>query len=101
MDCPVLQTHSGNLGLFYAGFPSIRLGATSSLLFRSAVSVGFSSLVLTPLFITSPSLQLDPRSLAQRLAVCVCICFHQLLDEGSKMAYKVIINLIIGKGNLR
>ncbi|MEJ1276866.1 mutS homolog 4 [Cricetulus griseus] len=64
------------------------------------------SLVLTPLLITPPSLQLDFRSSAQCLAVGVCFCFHQLLDEGSRMAYKVnaaeskITNLIYLKHTL-
>ena len=73
----------------------------SSPLLRSAVPVGFSSLVLTPLLITPPSLQLDSRSSAQCLAVGVCFCFHQLLDEGSRMAYKVVFNLIIMERHLR
>ncbi|MGE9806574.1 hypothetical protein ACQP3L_39055, partial [Escherichia coli] len=38
---------------------------------------------------------------AQCLAGGVCFCFHQLLDEGSRMVYKVVINLIIRKGHLR
>ena len=35
------------------------------------------------------------------LAVGVCFCFHHLLDENSRMAYKVVINLITGEGLLR
>ncbi|MEJ1274614.1 transmembrane protein 156 [Cricetulus griseus] len=48
---------------------------------RSAVSVGFTSLVWTPLLFTRPSLQLDSSSV-QCLAVGFCFYFHQLLDEG-------------------
>ena len=65
-------------------------GSISSPLFRSAVSVGFCSLVLTPFLIIPPSLKLDSRSSAQCLAVGVYFCFHQLLDEVSVMAYKVV-----------
>ncbi|MGE9575324.1 hypothetical protein ACQP3C_30275, partial [Escherichia coli] len=64
------------------------------------VSVGFTSLVWTPLLITPPSLQLDSSSV-QCLAVGVCFYFHQLLDEGYRMAYKSVINLIIRGGHLR
>ena len=87
------------MGQSYAGFPAIKLGSMSSPLFRLAVSVGFSSMVLTPLLITSPSLQLDSRSLAQCLAMGDCFCSHQLLDERSRKAIKVVINLIMRKGN--
>ena len=38
------------------------------------------------------------QSSAQCLAVGVCLCFHQLLDEGTSMVYKIIINLIIREG---
>ncbi|CRH27399.1 Uncharacterised protein [Chlamydia trachomatis] len=55
----------------------------------------------TPLLIIPPSLQLGSRSSAQCLAVDVCIYFHQPLDEGSNMAYKVVIKLIIREGHLR
>ncbi|EGW01739.1 hypothetical protein I79_015263 [Cricetulus griseus] len=48
-------------------------------------------MVLIHLFIPPPSLKLDCRSLAQCLAVDLCFCFHQLLDEGSRMAFKVAI----------
>ncbi|KAK7800835.1 hypothetical protein U0070_022426 [Myodes glareolus] len=36
----------------------------------------------------------------QSLAVNLCICFHQLLDEGSVMIFKTVINLITGEGLL-
>ncbi|MEJ1269630.1 cation channel sperm associated auxiliary subunit beta [Cricetulus griseus] len=73
------------------GFPDISLGTKSSPLSRSAVSVGFTSLVWTPLLITHSSLQLDSSSV-QCLAVGVCFYFHQLLDEGYRMAYKKLAN---------
>ncbi|MGE9804722.1 hypothetical protein ACQP3L_29485, partial [Escherichia coli] len=62
--------------------PEINLGAKSTPLFRSAVSVCFASLVLTTLLIPPPSLQLDSSSL-QYVAEGICFYFHQLLDEGS------------------
>lgn len=73
----------------------------SSTLIRSAISMSLSSLVFTPLLIIPPSLQLNSRSSAQCLAMGVNFCFYQLLDEFSRMAYKVIINLIIREGHLR
>ena len=39
-------------------------------------------------------------NLAQSLAVDLCICFHQLLDDDSIMTIKVVINLITGEGQL-
>ena len=45
------------------------------------------------------SLQLYSQSLAQCLAVDLCIYFHQLLDEGSMMTIKVVINCFQGKGS--
>ncbi|KAL6038514.1 hypothetical protein STEG23_000600 [Scotinomys teguina] len=40
-------------------------------------------------------------SSSQCVAVDLCICFYQLLDEGSMMTIKVVINLITGKGQFR
>ncbi|ERE75935.1 protein PTHB1 [Cricetulus griseus] len=66
--------------------------------FRSAVSVGFTSLVLAPLLFTLPSLQLDS-SLVQCLAVGVCFYFHQLLEEGSRIAFVKPLLLVMCPGN--
>ena len=41
--------------------------------------------------ITPSSLQLDSGNSAQCLAVDVCICFHQLLDEGFMMTARVFM----------
>ena len=59
---PNWHSCSRGLGLSYVGFSAISLGSMSSSLFRSAVSVDFSRLVLTPLLINPPSLQLDSGS---------------------------------------
>ena len=59
--------------------------------------MGIPIMVLTSLLILSlyfPFLELGPV-----LAVDLCICFHQLLDEGSVMTIKVVINLIMGKAS--
>ncbi|KAL6057963.1 hypothetical protein STEG23_015831, partial [Scotinomys teguina] len=45
-----------------------------------------------------PSLQLDSWSSAWCLAVDLCVCFHHLLDEGSMMTIRVVINLMTGEG---
>ncbi|EGW06721.1 hypothetical protein I79_008953 [Cricetulus griseus] len=66
----------------------------SNPLFRSAVSVDFSSLDLTPLCNWVPGFS--------SVFSCECLLLlHQLLDEGSRMTYKVLINLIIGEELLR
>ena len=64
---------------------------------------GFPCNVLDPVAptILLPSLQWDSLSLAKRLALGLCICFHQLLDEGSLMTTEVVTNLIIGDGQFR
>ena len=51
--------------------------------------------------IAPSSLQLDSRSSVQCLAVDLCICIHQLLDEGSMMTVKIVINLLTEEGQLR
>ncbi|KAL6034961.1 hypothetical protein STEG23_012076 [Scotinomys teguina] len=48
--------------------------------------------------ILPPSLQHDSLSSAKCLAVGLCICFHQLLDEGSLMTTGVVTILITGDG---
>ncbi|MGE9574339.1 hypothetical protein ACQP3C_25110, partial [Escherichia coli] len=80
--------------------PAISLGNKISPLFRSAVSMGFTSLVWTPMLICPSSVHLDFSSV-EGLAVGVCFYFHQLLDEGYTMAYELVINLIIRGGHLR
>ncbi|ERE84896.1 protein of unknown function DUF1725 containing protein [Cricetulus griseus] len=57
-------------------------------------------MVLTPLLFTTSSLQLGSRSSVQCLAVGVCLCFHQPLDEGSKMAYKGTMYVSLSVQNL-
>lgn len=54
-------------------------------------------MVSSPLHIPS-ILQLDYTSITQHLAVSACLCFDQILDEGSRMAIDVVINLDIGEG---
>ena len=39
-----------------------------------------------------PTLQLDFWSSTE----CLCLCFHQLLDEGSEVIFKIFISLITG-----
>ena len=72
----------------------------SSYFLISTVAVCFPSLVTNTLCITPQFLQLDSFHSAQCLAVFVCFCFSQLLAKGSRMAYKVVINLIIWEGHL-
>ena len=69
----------------------------------SAVSVDFSSMLLTSLVhvFPPPTLQLDSQRSAWCLVVDFCIWFHQLLDEGSMMIVGVFINLITGEGQFR
>ena len=57
----------------------------------SVVSVNFPMMILIPLahIILPSSFRLDSRS----LDVDLCICFHQLLDEGSIMTVRVVIIL--------
>ena len=47
------------------------------------------------------TLQLDFGSSAQCSAVGPCLCFHQLLDEGSMMTFKIFINLTTGQCQFR
>ena len=51
--------------------------------------------------ITPPSTRLHFVSSAQDFTVDLCICLYQLIDEGSMMTIKVVINLIIGEGQFR
>ena len=46
----------------------------------------------------SSTLQLDFRSSVQCSSAGLDICFQQLLDEGSMVRFKIVINLITGKG---
>ena len=62
--------------------------------------VGFTSQVWTSVLFTGPSLHLGSSSF-QELVMGVCFYFHQLLDEGYRMAYMLVINLIIRGGHLR
>lgn len=103
IHCPRPQMTSMFMGLIrsYTGFPAVSLGSVISPLLKSSVSMGVPNMVLTLLLITSHSLQLDSMRLAQCLTVSLCFCFYQLLDEGSMMTFKVVINLIIGEGHLR
>lgn len=103
IHCPRPQMTSMFMGLIrsYAGFPAVSLGSVISPLLKSSVSMGVPNMVLTLLLITSHSLQLDSMILAQCLTVSLCFCFYQLLDESSRMAYTVVIYLIIRKGHLR
>ena len=48
--------------------------------------------------LTSPTRQLNFGSSAQCLAVYLCLCFQQLLDEGSMVTFKIFINLATGQG---
>ncbi|KAK7835370.1 hypothetical protein U0070_017906 [Myodes glareolus] len=66
---------------------------------RQAVSVGVPVMVLTPLFL--PLFPLNLGTSVQCFAVDLCICFHQLLDEGSMMTIKVVINLTREQGLLK
>ena len=93
LDCEGLLTESYVQGFesVDARFSAINQGRSSFSFSRSAVSVGFGSLVVAPF------LQLDS-SWAQCLIMGVCFCFHQLLDEGSMMVDKLVINLIIREG---
>ncbi|KAL6055529.1 hypothetical protein STEG23_020511, partial [Scotinomys teguina] len=58
----------------------------------------FLIMILIPIIHRIPllSLQLDSWSLAWYLAVDLCNCFYQLLDEGSKMTVRVFTDLITG-----
>ena len=67
------------------------------------VFVGFLviSLTLWAPIILPPFLQQDSVRLPQCLAVGLCNCFHQLLDEGSLVTIGVVTNLITGDGQFR
>ena len=94
---PHRNPHSWGLDQSHAGIPAISLGTKNSQLFRSAVSMGFTSLVWTSVLFTGCSLHLGSSSVP-RLVMGVCFYFHQLLDEGYRMAYKSVINFIIRGG---
>ena len=49
------------------------------------------SLDLFAHILTPPTLQQDFGSSAQCSAVALCLCFHQLLDEGSVLTYMIVI----------
>lgn len=59
---------------------------------------GFTNITLTSLLIILPSSQIYSRSSA--LCLGVNLCFHHLINEGSVIALKEIINFIIGEGYL-
>ena len=67
------------------------------------VFVGFPVMIMTLLahIIPLPSLQMDSQSVARCLTVDLCICFYQLLDEGSMMTVMVVTNLNTGQGQFR
>ena len=54
-------------------------------------------MVLTSLLIFS-FLPLFSWTLGAQLDACLCLCFQQLLDEGSMVLFKVFISLTIGEG---
>ena len=76
------HTDAESLGWSHVSSLAVGTEPMSSQKFRSVVSVRFPIVILTP---PPPSLQLDSWSSAQCLAVDLCICSHQLLDEGSMM----------------
>ena len=47
--------------------------------------------------LTLPTLQLDFGSSAQCSDAGLCLCFHQLLDEGSMVVFKIFISLTTGQ----
>ena len=74
-------------------FPSYQSGDQEVSLVQVSCLCGFHQPGMDPFahpLIRPPSLQLDFGSV-QGLAVGVCFCFHQLLDEGNRMAYKSVI----------
>lgn len=78
--------------------------SVSSHKFRSALSVGFPVMILTPPLahiISPPSLHLDSRSSAQCMAVGPCIYFHQVRDKGSIVTIRAITKLITGESQLK
>lgn len=96
----LINSHPHSEGLFrrYAGPPAVSdLPLAQVSCFCGFPRHGFDPFVH---IITPPSLQLDSGSLVQWLVVNLCICFHQLLDEGS-MIIQVAINLITEEGQFR
>ena len=47
------------------------------------------------------SLQYVSQNMDQYLAVDLCICFHQLLDECFLMTIRIVTNMITGEGRFR
>lgn len=91
--------HSDTEGLvqFHESSLAISPESVSAHNLESAVSVGFSVMILTPLdhIISLLSLQLGSWISTQYLAVNLCICFHQLFDEGFMVTIRVVASLII------
>ena len=48
--------------------------------------------------LTLPTLHLDIGSSDQCFDAGLCLCFHQLLNEGSMVIFKIFISLTIGQG---
>ena len=48
--------------------------------------------------LTPPTIQLDFGSSGQCSDVGLCLCLHQLLDEGSMVIFQIVISLTIGQG---
>ncbi|KAL6088148.1 hypothetical protein STEG23_008200, partial [Scotinomys teguina] len=78
--------------------PAVGLVSVCSNKFRSSVEFPIMILITLASIIPLPSLQLDFYSLAWCLDVGPCICFHQLLDEGSMMTVRVLTSLNTGEG---
>ena len=68
-------------------------------LYKSIIFLG--TLLLKSHVIPPPYLQVNSSSLDQCLAVDLCICFHQAMDEGSMMTIRAVTNPITGKGQFR
>ena len=102
IDCPHLLTETHVQGILVGPMliSEHQFGGPLAHLCSGQLSLWVSVAWSCPHFlITHPSLHLDS-SYIQCSAVGVCFCFHQLEDEGSMMADKLHINLIIRKGHL-
>ena len=84
-------------------FPSCQSRMSEVPLVYVSCLCNFPTIILTYLSSYNPSflLLLDSRISAQCLAMNLYICFHQVLDEGSMITIRVVINLITKEGQLR
>ena len=97
IDCSVLLTDTHVLGSWISPMPDHRYlsGIHQLPLVQVVTFCGYLPFVIHPFAQHCSQMKVDSRSVTQCSAVGVWFCFYQLLDEGPRIVYKVVIVLII------